>query len=90
MLLFLPSKVAPPPCTQGNQAPWGQRRFNDVSAILDCKDSKSFPLLMGFSCFFEKKLKKKWKLQKKFVLLQHERNLFRMGAPFGTASDSLK
>jgi hypothetical protein len=58
MSLFLPSKVAPPPCSQGNQAPWGQRRFNDVSAILEGKDSKSFPLLMGFSCFFEKKLKK--------------------------------
>ena len=65
MLLFLPSKVAPPPCSQGNQAPWGQRRFNDVSAILDCKDSKSFPLLMGFSCFFEKKLKKKMEVTEK-------------------------
>ena len=48
MSLFLPTKIAPPPCSQGNQAPWGQRRFNDVSAILEGKDTNKFRKLQIF------------------------------------------
>jgi len=31
-----------------------------------------------------------WKIKEKFLSLQRERNLFRMGVPFGTASKAIK
>jgi len=37
-----------------------------------------------------KKRRNVWRVKEKFLSLHRERNLFRMGAPFGTASDSLK
>ena len=46
-----------------------------------------------FPLEIEKRVKKYgnvWRLREYCLSLQHERNLFRMGAPFGSASDSLK
>ena len=37
-----------------------------------------------------KKLRKVWKIKEKCLSLQHERNLFRVRAPVGPASDLLK
>ena len=52
-------------------------------AVLDCKVKE---------LFLNNKEKRGiiWKLQRKFVSLQRERNLFRVRAPFGSASDLLK
>ena len=38
----------------------------------------------------QKKSQNIWNLLKDFISLQRERNLFRMGAPVGSASNSLK
>ena len=78
MLLF-PTKIIPPPCTQGK----AKLRCLQRLAVLECKDTNYFIQLQDFS-------EKIWNYQKKYLSLQHERNLFRMGAPVGLASDSLK
>jgi hypothetical protein len=68
-----------PPCQLrtsqcASQPPW---------ADSICKDSDYFAQ-------YEENGENFWKLQKKFLSLQHERNLFRVRAPFGSASDLLK
>ena len=47
------------------------------------KDTKKNVLKQDFT-------KKIWNIQKKYLSLQRERNLFRVRAPFGSASDLLK
>ena len=53
----------------------GQRRFNDVSAILDCKDTKNFEKKYSLSEKTSKKGRIIWKYRELYVSLQHERKM---------------
>jgi len=56
-----------------------------------CLKSKGFGKKLREKPFYGgKKRRNIWRVKEKFLSLHRERNLFRMGAPFGTASDSLK
>jgi hypothetical protein len=57
-----PTKIIPPPCTQGLSRSFA---VYDMSAVLECKDSKYFALN-------EEKREKVWNLQKKLLSLQCE------------------